>query len=164
MLVYNEPMADFGKRDMAANEDSFSVLKSIGEASVVSTALVFVAGWSYLAAYYKTFGLNPIALDIPLPVVATIALHMLYDSGWPLPAIAAILIVFSAAAQRFSARAEGRRGWIVAALILITFCSAAAALLRGRQIANQDMLDDSSTLPFVAFSTKWESAKSGLPD
>jgi hypothetical protein len=70
---------------VGAPEDPLSFLKLIAEASAVFIGLTFVAGWSYLASYYRTFGLNPIELDIPIPVVATMALHMLYDSVWPLP-------------------------------------------------------------------------------
>ena len=126
-------MADAATHAEATGEDTFSFLKLIAEASAVFIGVMFVAGWSYLASYYKTFGLNPMELDIPVPVVATIALHMLYDSKWPLPLLAAILAALAIGAHRFTIWRGRGRGWVAAALILILFCCAAAALFRGRQ-------------------------------
>jgi hypothetical protein len=148
----------------AAEEGSFSLLKMLAEASAVFVALTFLAGWSYLASYYKTFGLNPIELDVPVPVVSTIALHMLYDSVWPLPVLAMILVVLAAVAHRFGHRRGSRQGWVVAGLIFVMFFTAIAALFRGRHVANLDMLEESSSLPLVAFSSKSEAAKIGPPD
>ena len=146
-----------------AHESSLSILKLIAEASAVFVALTFVAGWSYLASYYRTFGINPVELDIPVPVVATIALHVLYDAVWPLPVLSVTLATLAAAAHRF-ARQGNQRGYVVAALLLIMFCAAAVALYRGRRMGNHDMLEESTNLPFVAFSSKTEAAKLGPPD
>lgn len=144
--------------------DPFSVLKSIAEVSAVFVGLTFVVGWSYLASYYRTFGLNPVELDIPIPVVATIALHVLYSSVWPLPTVAVAIAALAAAAHRLS-RSRGNHGWwAVATLILLIFFSATAALIRGRQNANLDMIEESPNLPLVAFSSKSEAAKLGPPD
>jgi hypothetical protein len=148
----------------AAESDPFSLLKLIAEASAVFVGLTFTAGWSYLASYYRTFGLNPIELDIPIPVVATMALHMLYDSVWPLPTVAVAVAVLAAAAHHLT-RSRGSHRWlVVASLILLMFCSATAALIRGRQNANLDMTEESPNLPLVAFSSKSEVAKLGPPD
>ena len=137
----------------------FSFLKLIAEASAVFVALTFVSGWSYLESYYRTFGLNPIELDFPVPVVATIALHMLYESGWPLPTVALIVVVLVVASRHFTHSKKGYRGWIVATLLLLMVCCATAALIRGRQNANSDITEESSNLPFIAFSSKSEMAR-----
>ena len=41
-----------------AKEDSFAVLKALGEASAVFIALTFIGGWSYLSSYFND---NPIS-------------------------------------------------------------------------------------------------------
>ena len=43
---------------MPAKEDSFAVLKALGEASAVFIALTFIGGWSYLSSYFND---NPIS-------------------------------------------------------------------------------------------------------
>jgi hypothetical protein len=128
------------------------------------TGLSFVAGWSYLASYYRTFGLNPIELNIPIPVTATLALHVLYNSVWPLLTVAVALTILAAGAHYFSSSGEIHRWWVVAVLVLVTFCSATAALIRGRHNANLDMLESSPSLPLVAFASKSEAAKLGPPE
>lgn len=148
----------------AAENDPFSFLKLIAEASAVIVGLSFVAGWSYLASYYRTFGLNPIELDIPVPVAGTMALHVLYDSVWPLPTVAVAIAVLVAAAHHFSSVRVTHRWWVVAGLILCTFCSATAALMRGRHNANLDMTEESPNLPLVAFASKSAGAKLGSPE
>jgi hypothetical protein len=144
--------------------EPFSLLKSIAEAASIFVALTFVAGWSYLASYYKTFGLNPVELEIPVPVVSTIALHMMYGSAWFLPVWTLVLVLIGAAARRFTRRRGSHRWWVLAALILTMFISAAAALFRGRQLANWDIREESPTLPMVAFSSKADAAKLGPPE
>ena len=135
----------------ATKEDSLSVLKALAEASAVFVALTFVGGWSYLASYYKTFGLNPLELDIPIPVVSTIAIYALYESVWPLFVAGALIVALAIVARR--SRGLGR-GWVVAALGVLLLTAATAGVIRGRQIANQDTLADSVNLPNVAFASK----------
>ena len=143
--------------------DPLSFLKLIAEASAVFVGITFVAGWSYLASYYKTFGLNPVELDIPVPVVSTIALHMLYDAVWPLPLLALLLAAFAVIAHRVVRGNQGWGGWVVAALILSVFLFASAALFRGRHNANIDMLVESPNLPYVAFASRAGVAGLGPP-
>ena len=136
---------------MPAKDDSFAVLKALGEASAVFIALTFIGGWSYLSSYFKTFGLDPLELDLSMPVVSTISIYVLYQSVWPLFVAGALLLVLSLAARRLH---KLGRGWIVGALSILLITVAAAGLFRGRQVANEDMLDVSRTLPYVAFATK----------
>jgi hypothetical protein len=144
--------------------DPFSFLKLIAEASAVFAGVTFVAGWSYLASYYRTFGVNPMELDVSVPVASTMALHMLYGSVWPLLTLAIGIVVFAAVAHHYANRLRGYRWWIVALLVLFLFCSATAALIRGRRNANWDMVEESSNLPLVAFSSRSEAAKLGPPE
>ena len=104
-------------------EESFSVLKALAEASAVFVALTFVGGWSYLASYFKTFGVNPLELDISVPVVSTIAVYVLYESVWPL-LVAGTLILAMAIASRHLQRP--RHGWTVAALAVLLLTTAVA--------------------------------------
>jgi hypothetical protein len=145
------------------DESPFSFLKLIAEAAAVFIGLTFVSGWSYLASYYKTFGLNPIELDVSVPVVTTIALHMLFDSVWPV-LIAAVLLAVIAAARRFPWWHVNQRGLILSVLIVISFCAAGTGLFRGRAEAGTDMLEESATLPLVAFSSKSSAVKSETAD
>jgi hypothetical protein len=148
----------------AAEGDGFALLKTLAEAGVVFVALTFVTGWSYLAAYYRTFGLNPIELDIPVPVVTTIALHMLYEAGWPLPLFGVLVVVLGIAARIFAPRRRWQSWWVTATLVTVLLCAAAAALFRGRRMANTDVLEESSNLPLVAFSIKTREKKPAVPD
>jgi len=132
-------------------DDSLAVLKALAEASAVILALTFVGGWSYLSSYYKTFGLNPLELDLSIPVVSTISVYILWESIWPLFVLAVLLVALALAGRRL--HRLGRR-WIVAALGVLLLTVAAAGLGRGRQAANRDMLDESRNLPNVAFATK----------
>lgn len=132
-------------------EDPFSVLKALAEASAVFVALTFVGGWSYLASYYKTFGLNPLELDISIPVVSTIAVYVLYESVWPLFVAGALIMAMAIVGRRLPGPGHG---WTVAALGVLLLTTAVAGVFRGRQVANQDTLANSSNLPNVAFATK----------
>jgi hypothetical protein len=131
-------------------EDSLAVLKALGEASAVFVALMFVTGWSYLASYYQTFGLNPLELAVPVPVVSTVGFNVLTDARWPL--IFAIGLILLVAVLGHWVR---RLRWaIVAVLAVLLVFSAAVGVDKGRQVANQDTRMDSTSLPFVAFSSK----------
>jgi hypothetical protein len=44
----------------AKPEDALTIVKALMEVSSVLLVLTFVGGWSYLASYYRTFGLNPL--------------------------------------------------------------------------------------------------------
>jgi uncharacterized membrane protein YhaH (DUF805 family) len=135
----------------AGKEDSLAVLKALAEASAVFVALTFIGGWSYLASYYKTFGLNPLELDLSIPVVSTIAVYVLFESVWPLFVAAALIVALALLARRL--RNVGR-GWMVAALGVLLLTVATAGVIRGRALANQDTLMDSVDLPNVAFASK----------
>lgn len=73
----------------STEEDSFAFLKSLAEVSSVFVGFTFIGGWVYLASYYSTFGLNPLELDLPVPVVCPTAVYILYSAVWPLLVVAA---------------------------------------------------------------------------
>jgi hypothetical protein len=142
-----------------AQEDSLAFLKALAEASAVFIALTFVGGWSYLASYYRTFGLNPLELDISIPVVSTIAVYVLYQSVWPLAVAFALILVFAILAARRRRLRRSRqlgRGPIVAALAILLLTAATAGVVHGTKLAKQDMLETSPTLPYVAFASTVE--------
>jgi hypothetical protein len=139
----------------ATEGDSLAFLKRLAEASAVFVGFTFIGGWSYLASYYRTFGLNALELDVPLPVVCTTAVYMLLSAVWPLAAIALILlgwwlgwIVFDRHLRRLPRSVPA----VVLAFLFLTVTT--AGVFHGRRRANNDMLTDSNELPNVAFSTK----------
>lgn len=132
-------------------EDSLALLKALAEASGVFIALTFIGGWSYLASYYKTFGLNALDLDVPVPIVSTLAIYVLYSAKWPL-FVAAALVLARAIFYR-QLRPLRRRG-AAAVLGLLLLIAATAGVIRGRQLAIEDALLDSNALPYVAFASK----------
>jgi len=133
--------------------DSFAFLKVIAEVSTLVVAFSFIGGWSYLAAYFRTFGLNPLELDVSVPVVCTLAVYVLYGAKWPLGVVAAIILTRVVFARQL--RPLGR-GPVAAMLGLLFLTAAAAGLIRGRQLANEDALLDSLALPYIAFASKLE--------
>ena len=135
----------------ATGEDSLAFLKRLAEVSAVFLGFTYIGGWSYLAAYYRTFGLNALELDLPLPVVCSTAVYMLFNSRWPLVAIAVLLIASAVLVRR---GILSRPIVTIAALILLLLTVSAAGAFHGRRQANNDMLADSRELPDVAFSTR----------
>jgi hypothetical protein len=75
-----------------------------------------------------------------------------------------VIVMVLVAVARFSGTQVNQRGWVILTLVLLLFCSATAALIRGRHNANQDLTEESSNLSFVAFSSRSASAKVGPPE
>ena len=133
-------------------EGSFAFLKSIAEVSTIFVGFTFISGWSYLASYYSCFGLNSLELDLPLPVVCTAAVYVLFNSEWWLPAVVfAILLGWLILAYR---RKLPRRSLMAAMMTVLLLITSTVSIHLGRKHANDDMLTDSNELPNVAFSSK----------
>jgi hypothetical protein len=132
-------------------EDTLGALKGIAEAGSLFTGLSFIGGWSYMASYYMSFGVNPFELDVSVPFAAAFAVHMLLNSMWPL-LLAGIL--FAAIALLYPRLAARRRAWAGLAVAIVLFAVAIAGSLRGRQLAREDMFDTSPRLPSVGFVSK----------
>jgi hypothetical protein len=135
----------------AAAEGSLAFLKSLADVSAVFVGFTYVGGWSYAASYYRTFGLNALELDLPLPVVCTTAVYMLFSAHWPILVIAALLSAWGLIVRR---RKLNKRIVTVVALALLLATVSTAGAFHGRRQANDDMLSDSRGLPNVAFSTR----------
>ena len=129
------------------------MLKAFAEASAVFVTLTYVAGWSYLSSYYEVFGVNPLELDISVPVVSTLALDVLYGKIW-LAVIVVILVIAVATAITFFHKQ--RRGIVAAALFLTLSAAMGVGGGLGRSLAKRDVLSNSADLPFVAFAAKAE--------
>jgi hypothetical protein len=78
--------------------------------------------------------------------------------------VVAATALLLAVAHYFALSLQNHRWWAMAALLLLMFCSAKAALARVRHNANLDMMEESPNLPLVAFSSKSTAAKLGPPD
>jgi hypothetical protein len=141
-----------GPDQQRGNQDSLAFLKALTEASAVFLAYTFIGGWSYLAAYYSAFGLNPLELDVSTAVVCTTAIYVLYDATWPLIVVAALVLGWGLLAPRFQRLS---RSLGVAALGLLLLTVATAGVAQGRRRAAEDAVTDSSTLPFVAFTSRF---------
>lgn len=140
-----------GLGSAALEDEPFAFLKTLAETSALFIGLTFIGGWSYLASYYRTFGLNALELDVPLPVVCTTAVYVLFNAGWPLFVVAVLWfgwIFLSRLLRPF------RRSVTAVALAVVLLTVPIAGALHGRQRATEDMLIDSSELPNVAFSSK----------
>jgi hypothetical protein len=140
--------------------DSLAFLKSLADASAVFVGFTYIGGWSYLASYYSTFGLNPLELDLPLPVVCTAAVYVLFNPAWHLlvVAVAALPLGWIFFGHHLG---RHRRGWTAVILALLLLVTSYAGVYEGKQHATDDMLTDSSELPYVAFSSRL--AENGLP-
>jgi hypothetical protein len=136
-----------------AKEDSLGVLKALAEASGIFVAVAFIGGWSYLAAYYRAFGLNPLELDISIPVVCTTAVSILFGNALSFAA-GALIVAVAIFAGRFIRLG---RGAVVAVLAVLLFIDASGGAALGRYVAVQDARSDRfATLPLVAFSSNLE--------
>jgi hypothetical protein len=134
-----------------SSEDGLAALKSVAEAGTVLAAVLFVGGWSYMAAYYLAFGLNPFELDFSVPAISAFSIHMLRNAVWPLPAASVLLIVLLFWYKRLRG---DRHTWVALCLAALLLTFATAGTLRGRALARQDMLETSSSLPNVGFVAK----------
>jgi hypothetical protein len=140
-----------GSDSSVAGVNPLAFLKSLGEASAVFVGFTYLGGWCYFAAYYSTFGLNSLELDLPLPVVSATDVYLMFSARWPLLVVFALLLGWIA----FSHWLKGfRRGLTAAILVLLLFAASTACIYLGRRHANEDMLIDSSELPNVGFSVK----------
>jgi hypothetical protein len=138
-----------------AHHASLALLKSLAEASAVFVAFTFIGGWSYLASYYSTFGLNALEIDVPVSVVCTTAIYVLYSAKWPLVIVAGLTLGWAGFGRRLPAlQSSGAAATL--ALLLLTVST--AGVIEGRRRAGQDSLSSSDELPYVAFASKSPSA------
>jgi hypothetical protein len=136
---------------LCSHEHSLALLKAIAEASAIFVAFTFIGGWSYLASYYSAFGLNALELDVPIAVVSTTAVYVLFDAKWPLAIVVALIVSWGFLADRFG-RLYRSIGVTVLALLLLVIST--AGILHGRKRAAKDAVITSSSLPFISLALK----------
>jgi hypothetical protein len=136
----------------ATDEDSLAFLKSLADASAVFVAFTYIGGWSYLASYYSSFGLNPLELDLSLPVVCTAAVVVLLGALWPLLIVVALSLGWIFLGHRL--KRHHHRGVTAVILMLLLLAASIAGVIDGGRRATDDMLIDSGELPYVAFSSR----------
>jgi hypothetical protein len=137
-------------------DDALSTLKTIAEVGVLFLAVSFAGGWSFMASYYVSFGVNPYELEFSVPATSSFAVQMLFSSFWPIPSAIFIYPVLF-----FVYWQLGKAGWGFVARAVPGF-SIAGLLLgvaylgswHGRTQAAQDVFETSAKLPSVGFTTK----------
>jgi hypothetical protein len=132
-------------------EDLFPILKALAEASGVYIALTFVCGWSYLATYYRTFGLNFLELDVSIPVTSTVAVWVLWAFGWRSLFVVGVPLLLLFFVHRFRGP---RHIWAISIIVVLLVAVAIVGVVRGSQEAGRDAREDSTNLPYVAFASK----------
>ncbi|MGD0301802.1 MAG: hypothetical protein ABSE86_32395 [Bryobacteraceae bacterium] len=129
-------------------------MKSLGGAAGILTGITFVSGWLYWSTYYTAFGLNPLVLDFPIPVVSvSISQVLVRDSapasGLGAPILIALIVCVALSGLFVYWRTRGHRGsgfvLLLAALIMLV-----GAWRLGYHDADLDA-GCNSRLPTVAF-------------
>jgi len=159
---------DPGRADKNESEKHDSIwefFKTLAGALVVFAVPVYVAGWGFLYAYYQDFGLGVSDLDIPLYETLIYSFRPFFDKPiWTVCALAVIFVIGfilnSSSAKRL------RRSPVREAVLLVLFVLSTYGFFRwgewvGQEHANQDMMVDSSTLPFVAILVNAEAFRDG---
>lgn len=130
------------------------VVRSVGESVGVIAGLAFISGWLYWATYYSAFGLNPLTLEFPVPVVSVSQLQVIVrdwktedDLRWKLIALLIVCAVLSVLLAVARAR---RHPGAVGPLLLLAVGIPAGTLWLGLHDAELDA-GCQSRLPLVAF-------------
>lgn len=134
-------------------EDALAALKALAEIGSLLVALAYVAGWSYMAAYYTAFGLNPLELDYSVPATSAFAVHMLLIAGWRY-ALAGVFVFLGMGFFYNKLADGGRRLWAGLCVGLLLLGGAATGTWQGNHLAKQDILETSPRLPTVGFVSK----------
>jgi hypothetical protein len=140
----SEALSEQGQRN--DNPSSAAALKQITEVAAIFAAMAFVAGWSYVASYYNTFGLNPLEIDISTQVAAALAIQVIYESTWPLLAFVACGALLLIVGQRIGHLHSAVSG---PAILLLFFTMMVAGIHRGRLVADRDMRTETTRLPQI---------------
>jgi hypothetical protein len=134
---------------MSDNESKtdFKYAKAIAESSALILALFFVAGWSYLQAFYRSFGIPVSDLGFQIHVSAFFVITVLREH-WISALILFALAVAAAFVRRF-------RSMTQALIVVAAFIAAALAGAQvGREHASRDAQVNTTTLPFVVVHRK----------
>jgi len=129
------------------------LLKRAAEASLVFGAVLYVIGWSYLDAYYGTFGLKVSQLGISSQEVAISSFHFIFRSAASTAFLCLAIVGLGLIASYVYGRLGVRREILAVCLIAGLVCAAGvlskAASVVGKEAALNDLLTSSTTLPRV---------------
>jgi len=138
--------------EKSADDGILELIKGVAEGSIVLAAFLFLAGWSYIYGYYRSFGLSLGDFDLPAAVTLTFSFPVIFR--WPV-----LLVIFATALVYLVLRRHATRWHIPSSLLLLVFLAIAAGLVStlGQQFAmakaRRDMVEQSSTLPRVTTLT-----------
>lgn len=142
------------KPEAEKHDTIWEFFKTLAGTVVIFAIPVYAAGWGFLYRYYKGFGLSISDLDIPLYETLIYSFRPFFDKPtWTVCALAVVFVI--GLILNLSSVKRLRRSPLREAVLLVLFVVSTYGLFRwgtwvGRERANQDMMVDSSTLPFVA--------------
>jgi len=135
-------------RAPAPEQDFWVLLKAVAEAAALFGFFASLAGWSYLAAYYSSFGVQPAELDIPASLSTLFAVNVAYHSAVSLLiCIAAAMLVSFLPVRLGRMRALGILVCVLAASVFLYLRGASL----GASAAREDYWDTGKRLPWVGF-------------
>jgi hypothetical protein len=141
---------------VSSDRGIFSFFKQLAELSLISGALLYLSGWSYLFGYFRAFGLTP--GDLTLPVQVALAFSAPVVLTWiSISVISAVLILGGVSAKRFPSWLQSGRG---AGILLIILLLVFGRLLsdygvkKGTERAHKDMCSITSDLPIIILALK----------
>jgi hypothetical protein len=144
-----------GRGEPEKQNPFWEFLKTLAGAVVIFAVPVYAAGWGFLYRYYRGFGLNISDLDIPLYETLIYSFRAFFDKPiWTVCALAALmtgLILNARLGNRLRAIPREMAVFVfLAAYVLGTYGLFLLGARSGHKHASEDMMADSSTLPFVA--------------
>jgi hypothetical protein len=150
----NQDSVKANRAEPEKHEPLWEFLKTLAGAVVIFAVPVYAAGWGFLFRYYRGFGVSISDLDVPLYETLIYSFRAFFDKPlWMVGALAVALatglILNASSAKRLRASPRGMAVFL-AAFVLLTYGLFRWGARIGREHANQDMMADSSTLPFVA--------------
>jgi hypothetical protein len=147
-----------GSAGPAARPDGgiLSFFKQLAELSLITGALLYLSGWSYLFGYFRAFGLT--VGDLTLPVQVALAFSAPVILGWPsILLISSALILVGLTLRLLPLRFQSER----AAGILLLICLLVAGrylssngVKKGEEEAAHNMISATSVLPVITLSLK----------
>ncbi len=132
----------------AAEPDFWALLKAVAEAAALFGFFASLTGWSYLVAYYTSFGVQPTELDISASLSSLFAMNVAYHSTAP-------LLICMAAAMLVSFLPPRLGRWRALGILVCVLAAAVFLYVRGARLgardAQADFWDTGKRLPWVGF-------------
>jgi len=139
---------------------SLGLISTIGELTILFAALLYVAGWSYLYQYYKTFGVRLSALNLPIYDALVYSLTTIF-SGFRSVFVCLLLIVMISAIFSIDRLNEPPFKYFRISLFLVLvlalgFWLSHEGVRLGAAQAQKDMRETETSLPNVRLRMKTE--------